>query len=76
MISRDELRRACTFCFDAIPIESSLPSLLKIFCAVGRSKIASVAPPSELTPPKRTVPDDAELLDRAARQNADRVADA
>ena len=45
-----------TSCFDAIPIVSSLPSLWKIRWAVGRSKIAIVAPPSELTPPKRTVP--------------------
>jgi len=45
-----------TFGLPATPIESSLPSLLKIRCAVGRSKIASVAPPSELRPAKRTSP--------------------
>ncbi len=40
----------------ARPIESSFPCLWKKLCAVGRSKIAMVAPPSELTPPNRTVP--------------------
>jgi hypothetical protein len=45
-----------TFGLPATPIESSLPTLLKIRCAVGGSKIASVEPPSELTLPNRTSP--------------------
>jgi len=40
----------------ARPIESSLPCLRKTRWAVGRSKIAIVAPPSELRPPKRMSP--------------------
>ena len=45
-----------TFGFPATPIESSFPSLRKIRCAVGRSKIESVAPPSEFSPPNLTRP--------------------
>ena len=45
-----------TFCFDATPIVSSLPILSNTRCAVGRSKIANVAPPSELRPPNFTSP--------------------
>ncbi len=45
-----------TFGFPATPIESSFPSLRKMRCAVGRSKIESVAPPSESTPPNLTRP--------------------
>ena len=42
--------------FAAMSIPSSLPSLWKIFCAVGKSKIAIVVPPSDETPPILTIP--------------------
>ncbi len=42
--------------FAATSIESSFPSLRKSRCAVGRSKIESVAPPSEFSPPNLTMP--------------------
>ena len=42
--------------FAATEIESSLPCLWKSSCAVGKSKIAIVAPPSEETPPIFTIP--------------------
>ena len=45
-----------TFGFDARAIESSRPILSNSRCAVGRSKIESVAPPSELRPPNLTRP--------------------
>ncbi len=45
-----------TFGFAATPIESSLPSLWNSRCAVGRSKIEIVVPPSESSPPNLTRP--------------------
>ena len=45
-----------TPCLAAMSIASSLPTLLKILCAVGKSKIAIVAPPSDATPPIFTTP--------------------
>jgi hypothetical protein len=48
-------RTCCTSCCGVVPglaaieIESSLPCLWKIFCAVGKSNIAIVAPPSDET---------------------------
>ena len=47
----------------------------KIFCAVGKSKIAIVAPPSDETPPILTMPDDRVWPLRPAAIDADRVAD-
>jgi len=40
----------------ATSIASSFPTLPKIFCAVGRSKIAIVAPPIDETLPSFTTP--------------------
>ena len=42
--------------FAAMSIPSSFPSLWKIFCAVGKSKMTIVAPPSDETPPILTMP--------------------
>ena len=43
-------------CRAATSIPSSLPTLPKIFCAVGRSKMAMVAPPIDETLPSLTTP--------------------
>ncbi len=45
-----------TPCFAAMLMLSSLPALSKIVCAVGKSKIAIVAPPSDETLPNLTMP--------------------
>ncbi len=42
--------------FAAMSIPSSFPSLWKTFCAVGKSKMTIVAPPSDETPPILTTP--------------------
>ena len=43
-------------CRAATSIASSCSTLPKIFCAVGRSKIAMVAPPIDETSPSFTTP--------------------
>ena len=53
----DELRRARRRACRTTRIWSSLPSLSKSRCAVGRSKPASVAPPIESTEPNLTSPE-------------------
>ncbi len=57
-IGRISLTSSCgeTPGFAAMPIESRRPILLNSRCAVGRSKMESVPPPSELRPPNLTRP--------------------
>ena len=53
---------SCTSCAGLVPcvaamsMASSFPSLWKIRCAVGKSKMAIVAPPSDETVPILTIP--------------------
>ena len=68
----DELLRARRPSFAATRIWSSLPSLPKSCCAVGRSKPASVAPPIDDDRAELDEARDPQRLDRALGLDADR----
>ena len=59
----------------ATAISSNLPALSKIFCAVGRSKPASVAPPIVETEPNRTMPEMRSRSTGPLALHADHLAD-